>query len=99
MTCNYCYNIPQYLSWVHCALIKMLCLQTLSFRGENGPGGYKMISVDNNNTQLVWLCDTDLKVRLLVFIVMLTCLFLGLVSTVPHRPNPCYHDDTDTPKA
>ena len=58
-----------------------------------------MIPVDNNNTQLVWLCDTDLKVWLLIVMVMLTCLLLGLVSTVPHRPNPCYHDNTDTSKA
>ena len=31
-------------------------------RGENGPGGYKLVSVDDKNTLFVWLCDTDLKV-------------------------------------
>ncbi|XP_065884083.1 stAR-related lipid transfer protein 3-like [Dysidea avara] len=30
-------------------------------RGENGPGGYKLVSVDDKNTLFVWLCDTDLK--------------------------------------
>lgn len=32
------------------------------FRGENGPGGYKLIPEDGGHTRFVWLCDTDLKV-------------------------------------
>ena len=55
-----------------------------------------MIPVDNNNTQLVWLCDTDLKVWFLVVMAMLTSMLLGLVFIVPHQPNPCYDDDTGT---
>ena len=67
-------------------------------RGENGIEGYKIIPVDNS-IQLVWLCDTNLKLWLLVVMVMLTCMLLGLVATVRHKPNPCYRDDTDTSKA
>jgi len=74
----------------------MRCHCYYYFRGKNGPGGYKMIPVDNNNTQLIWLCNTNLKVWLLIVMVMLTCMLLGLFSIVPHQPNSCYHDNTGT---
>ena len=71
---------------------KNLCHQTLSLlllllllqRGE-WSCYIKMIPVDNYNTQLIWLCDTDLKVWLLVVMVMLTCMLLGLVTAVSHQ--------------
>ena len=55
-------SMPSQSGKIRLVTISTDTLNICIHRGENGPGGYKIIPIDEHHTQFVWLCDTDLKV-------------------------------------